>query len=124
MKPKDVALYEFFSSFGLPAYVATNVPEDAEFPRLTYEPVFGSLSGGPVSVGVNLWYRTESERTPNSKADEIFKRIGESGITFPCAEGIIWINRDSPWCQNLSDPDDSLIKRRYLLMTAQFLTID
>lgn len=121
---KDVALYNFFSGFNIPAYVSTNVPESATFPRLTYTPIFGSMTGGPVSIDVNLWYRTESEITPNAKADEIFKYIGESGITIPCEDGVIWINRDSPFCQNLSDPEDSLIKRRYILLSAQYLTID
>lgn len=121
---KGEALYNFFSGFGLKAYVSTNVPEDATFPRLTYSPVFGSLTGGTVSVDVNLWYRSESEREANSKAQELFKRIGEGGVTLPCDDGVIWINRDSPFCQNLADPDDSLIKRRYILLTAQYLTID
>ena len=121
---KGEALYNFFSGFGLKAYVSTNVPEDAEFPRLTYSPVFGSLTGGSVSIDVNLWYRSESEREANAKAQELFKRIGEGGVTLPCDDGVIWINRDSPFCQNLADPDDSMIKRRYILLTAQYLTID
>ena len=121
---KAAALQTFFSSFDLPAYVATNVPEDAEFPRLTYSPVFGSLTGGSVSIDVNLWFRSESEREANAKAQELFKRIGEGGVTLPCDDGVIWINRDSPFCQNLADPDDSMIKRRYILLTAQYLTID
>lgn len=121
---KAAALYQFFSGFEIPAYVATNVPEDATFPRLTFEPSFGSLDGGPVPLTVNLWYRTESEKEPNEKAQEIFKRIGNGGVLLPCDEGTIWINRDSPFCQNMADPDDSMIKRRYILLTAQFLTID
>ena len=121
---KAAALQTFFSSFDLPAYVATNVPESAKFPYLTYSPVFGSLTGGTVSVDVNLWYRSESEREANAKAQELFKRIGEGGVTLPCDDGVIWINRDSPFCQNLADPDDSMIKRRYILLTAQYLTID
>lgn len=121
---KAAALQEFFERFSLPAYVATNVPEDATFPRLTYSPVFDSLTGGPVSIDVNLWYRSESEVEANSKAQELFKRIGDGGVTIPCDDGIIWINRDSPFCQNLADPDDSKIKRRYILLTAQYLTID
>lgn len=124
MKPKDVALHEFFSGFGVPAYVYTSVPLEATYPRLTYEPVFGSFDGGPVSIAVNLWYRTESERIPNAKADEIFKYIGRGGRQIACDDGMIWINRDeSGWTSRL-DPDDSMIKRRYMLMMVQYNTID
>lgn len=121
---KAKAFYDFFSGFGMPAYVSTSVPADATFPRLTYDPVYGSLDGGPVSITVNLWFRTESEKKANDKADEIFKYIGKGGRQITCDDGMIWINRDSNTYQPMSDPDDSMIKRRYMLLTAQFLTID
>ena len=42
---KDKALRAWFSQF-LPAYPASNVPEDAVFPWLTYELVTGSWDSG------------------------------------------------------------------------------
>ncbi len=70
---KDEALYRFFSGFGIPAYPDTavlneNGEPDVVLPYLTYTPVFDAWGGEPVSLTVNLWYRTESEAVPNAKA--------------------------------------------------------
>ena len=124
---KRAALSEFFSGFGIPSYVSTSVPENAPFPRLTYDPVFNSFdftgsNSGEVSVAVNLWYRSESESIPNAKAQEISDDIGIGGKIIPCDEGYIWVKRGSPFCQALSDPDDTTIKRRYLNVTIEYLT--
>ncbi len=119
---KDVALQSFFESFGLATYPVSSVPDDTVFPWLTYEPVFDSW-GNSVSITVNLWFRTESEKIPNNKAFEIEEAIGEGGKTIKCDEGIIWIKKGSPFCQNLRDETDDLIKRRYIQLTAEFLTL-
>ena len=68
---KDEALYRFFSGFGIPAYPDTSVlnengEPDVVLPYLTYTPVFDAWGGEPVSLTVNLWYRTESEAVPNA----------------------------------------------------------
>ncbi len=120
---KDVALQAFFEKFGITAYPTTSVPDDAVFPWLTYDPVFSDWGGEPVSITVNLWYYTESERIPNEKAFEIEKAIGHGGTTVLCDEGIIWIKKGSPFCQSLRDETDDLIKRRYMQLTAEFLTL-
>lgn len=124
---KDKALYAFFSGFGLPAYPANavlneNGEPDVVLPYLTYTPVFDSWGGEPVSLTVNLWYRTESEAIPNAKAQDISDAIGMGGKVIPCDEGYIWMKRGSPWCQNLSDEVDHAIKRRYINVTAEYLT--
>lgn len=124
---KDKALYAFFSGFGLPAYpdnavLNENGEPDVVLPYLTYTPVFSAWGGEPVSLTVNLWYRTESETIPNAKAQEISKAIGRDGVTIPCDEGLIWIKRDD-W-KNLSDEVDPAIKRRYINVTAQYNTED
>lgn len=120
---KDVALHAFFSGF-MPAYPSTAVPEDVTFPYLTYDAVFDSLEGGDVSLTVNLWYYTESEAIPNAKAQEISKAIGYGGTTISCDGGYIWLKRGSPWCQSLRDETDPDIKRRYLNITAEYLTLN
>ena len=119
---KAAALQEFFSSFGIPAYPASSVPEDSVFPWLTYELVTGAWEEGEVSMTVNLWYYTESEKIPNDKANEISKRIGLAGVVLPCDEGSVWLKRGSPWCQSLTDDTDWNIKRRYINITAEYLT--
>lgn len=124
---KDKALYAFFSGFGLPAYPANSVlnengEPDVILPYLTYTPVFDAWGGEPVSLTVNLWYRIESEAIPNAKAQELSAAIGLGGKVIPCEEGYIWLKRGSPWCQNLADEVDSAIKRRYINITAEYLT--
>lgn len=126
---KDKALYSFFSGFGLPAYPANavlneNGEPDVVLPYLTYTPVFDSWGGEPVSLTVNLWYWTESEAIPNAKAQEISDAIGMGGKVIPCDEGYIWLKRGSPWCQNLADEVDQAIKRRYINVTAEYLTFN
>lgn len=132
---KAAALLSFFNSFGIPAYPDTAVPSyedlvadgtiqegESQFPYLTYTAVFDSW-GNPVALTVNLWYRTEDEAPPNAKAQEIAVAIG-SGKYIPCDDGAILLTRGSPWCQSLTDDTDVRIKRRYLNVTAEYLTLN
>lgn len=119
---KGSAMHNFFNSFGIPGYPSTSVPEDAEFPYLTYTPVFDSW-GNQVSMTVNLWYRTESEGVPSAKAQEIADSIG-GGKYLPCDGGALLLSRGTPWCQSLTDDTDVRIKRRYINITAEYLTLN
>ena len=119
---KGEALQQFFSGFGLTAYAAASVPADTVFPYLTYDLVTGNWGDMEVSIAVNLWYHTDSEALPNAKADEIADTIGIGGKVLPCDGGGIWIKRGSPWCQSLADETDKSIKRRYINISAEFLT--
>lgn len=132
---KGAALQTFFNSFGIPAYPATAVPtyedlvadgtiQDGEsmFPYLTYSPVFDSW-GNSVALTVNLWYRTEDEAPPNAKAQEMAEAIG-GGKYILCDGGALLLSRGSPWCQSLTDSTDARIKRRYLNVTAEYLTLN
>lgn len=119
---KAAALHRFFSSFGMPAYAAASVPEDAAFPYLTYELITSAWEGGEVGLTVNLWFYTESEAVPNAKAQELSQAIGLGGKILPCDGGYIWLKRGSPWCQSLKDETSPTIKRRYLNVTAEYLT--
>lgn len=119
---KDRALHAWFSQFGLPAYAETAVPEDAAFPWLTYQYAQSAFDAGAVGLNVNLWYHTRGEAVPNAKAQELSVAIGPGGTVIPCDGGYIWLKRGSPWCQSLRDEADPRIKRRYINITAEFLT--
>ena len=121
---KAAAIYEFFSSFGITAYAATSVPEDAIFPYLTYELVIDAWDGGEVNIPVNLWFYTESEAIPNAKAQQISEAIGNGGKLLSCDGGYVWLKRGSPWCQSLRDDIAANIKRRYINVSAEYLTLD
>lgn len=120
---KDQALQAWFEQF-MAAYPATSVPSDAVFPWLTYEYADSSWEEGEVGLTVNLWFYTESEAVPNEKARELSRAIGPGGVTIPCDSGLIWLKRGSPWCQSLREETDPRIRRRYINITAEYLTVD
>lgn len=120
---KAAVLQDFFSGF-LPAYASSSVPEDVLFPYLTYDLTLDAWTGGEVGLTVNLWYYTDSEAIPNAKAQELSEAIGQGGRILPCDGGFVWLKRGSPWCQSLRDDTDPGIKRRYLNVTAEYLTQD
>ena len=119
---KEAALKQFFSGFGITAYPPTAVPNDVVFPYLTYEVITSAFEDGEVGLTVNLWYYTTQEGPPNAKARELSEAIGRGGKLLPCDGGYIWLKRGSPWCQSLTDETSPNIKRRYINVTAEYLT--
>jgi hypothetical protein len=124
---KASALYNFFSSFGIEAYEETLVPtgeEAPKFPYLTYQLITDSFDN-EILIPVSLWYRSEASLLAlNSKTEEISQRIGRGGVFLDCDGGKIWIKRGSPFAQTMSDPEDNTIRRKYINITAEFLTAD
>ena len=70
-KTKAAAFQDFMESFGLPAYAATAVDDDAKMPYITYTGADGAWGDGPVAVQADIWYSTESEAEPNAKVAEM-----------------------------------------------------
>ena len=118
---KDVAIHNFFSRF-MTFYAATSVSDDVVFPYGTYDLVIGSFDDGEVSLTVNLWFFTESERIPSEAAQNILDEIGRDGVRLPCDGGYVWIKRGP--VQSLPDETNDKIKRRYMNLTAEFLTLN
>ena len=119
---KEAALKQFFSGFDIAAYPSTAVPRDVVFPYLTYEVITSAFEEGDVALTVNLWYFTTQEGPPNAKARELSAAIGRGGRLLPCDGGYIWLKRGAPWCQSLTDETSPTIKRRYINVTAEYLT--
>ena len=120
---KGEVLYKFFGRF-MNAYAASSVPDDVVFPYLTYELVTDNWEGGEVGLTVNLWFYTESEAIPNAKVHQISEEIGYGGITVPCDGGAVWIKRGTPFAQSLTDDTAPGIKRRYMNIVAEYLTLN
>ena len=118
---KQEALYSFFSSFGIDAHEETNVDQSATMPYLTYTYADDDFWGDQASIVVNLWYQTESNAAINAMVDTIATAVGSGGKSIACDEGAIWIKKGSPFAQSLAD-DDPAIRRRYINLTAEFLT--
>ena len=120
---KGAALQSFFDSI-MTSYAASSVPDNAALPYLTYDFITSAWDGGEVGLTVNMWFRTTSEKEPNAAVDRLSKAIGLGGVQLPCDDGMIWLKRGSPWAQSLTDETDKTIKRRYINVTAEYLTIN
>lgn len=119
---KNKALYAWFNEGEIQFYRASSVPDDVVMPYGTYEYIESAFDAGEVGLTVNLFFRTESEAVPDEKAQELSQKIGYSGVLIPCDEGVIWLKRGSPFAQSIVYEEDPAIKRRYINITAEFLT--
>ena len=120
---KAAAIYQFWNSFGLTAYEENTVPTDAAFPYITYQLVTDSFDR-EIPLTASLWYRSESWTSINAKTEEISQKISRGGKIASCDGGAIWLKRGQPFAQNMRDERDNLIKRKYLNITAEFMTAD
>lgn len=118
---KFLAIYSFFSGFGLPAYEENSVYATVPpLPYLTYE-MKTDFFGNSVNFTCSLWYETPSWTEINRKTEEISQKIGFGGIILDCDGGHIWLKRASPFAISMGD---DLIKRKILNFTAEFFTAD
>ena len=120
---KAAAMYQFWNSFGLTAYEENTVPDNAVFPYITYQLVTDSFDR-EIPLSASLWYRSESWTAINAKTEEISQKISRGGKIISCDGGAIWMKRGQPFAQNMGDESDDLIKRKYLNITAEFMTAD
>ena len=118
---KGAALQSFFDGI-MTSYAASSVPDNATLPYLTYDFITSALDVGEGVLAVNMWFSTTSEKEPNAAVDRLSKAIGLGGVQIPCDDGMIWLKRGSPWAQSLTDETDKTIKRRYINVTAEYLT--
>lgn len=120
---KAAAIYQFWNSFGLTAYEENTVPTDADFPYITYQLVTDSFDY-EIPLTASIWYRSESWTAINAKTEEVSQKISRGGKFVPCDGGAIWLKRGQPFAQSMGDESDNLIKRKYLNITAEFMTTD
>lgn len=122
MRDKAQALQEFWSSFGLPAYDAITVPDDAQMPYITYTVATDSMDS-VLPLNASLWYRSSSWAEISRKAEEIARAIAEHGYMIYNVEGgYLWLVKGTPFAQRMRDENDSSIRRIYLNITAEYLT--
>ena len=120
---KAAAIYQFWNSFGLTAYEENTVPTDADFPYITYQLVTDSFDY-EIPLTASIWYRSESWTAINAKTEEVSQKISRGGKIIPCDGGAIWLKRGQPFAQSMGDESDNLIKRKYLNITAEYMTAD
>ena len=120
---KAAAIYQFWNSFGLTAYEENTVPDDATFPYITYQLVTDSFDR-EIPIAASILYRSESWTAINAKTEEISQKISRGGKIISCDGGAIWLKRGQPFAQSMGDESDNLIKRKYINITAEFMTAD
>lgn len=117
MRDVAKALYDFWSSFGLPAYPENNVPytEDGvttvDPPYITYRIVRPDWRN-QVSTYARVWYKDTSFIDISNKVDEIESRIGE-GIMLSTDHGFLLLFKDLNFCQ-YEPTEDTRMKVAYL----------
>ena len=119
---KSQALDHFWNKFQWDAYDENSVPDELNFPYITYSQSTDSL-GNVVALGASLWDRSNSWEKVSDKADEIARYLKEQGhVTLKLDNGYVWLVGGTPFAQRMSDPSDSKIKRIYLNVMGEFLT--
>ena len=118
---KAQVLHQFWSGFNWPAYDESTVPDDAGYPRITYNVQMDSL-GRPLALYASLWdYGTSWERI-SKKAYEIANAVAElypSAIPFD--EGRIFITSGTPFAQRMADEND-MVRRIYINITVEYFS--
>lgn len=121
MPSRTAALQAWLEGFGMPAYAAQAVPDNAELPYLTYTPVAGAWGDGEQGVTVETWRRTGSEARANADAEAIGRALGLGGVMLACDGGGLWVKRGSPFWQAV-DSGEPGVKRRYINLSIENIT--
>ena len=118
------AIHFFWNSFGWNAYDENSVDTGANAPRLpyiTYSAQTGSMEQ-ILTFTASLWDKSTSWVNVSDKADEIAEKIGYGYELVQIDGGYLYLTKGQPFAQRMNDPDDTEIKRIYIILNAEFLT--
>lgn len=121
---KEAAIFQFWGQF-LPAYEENIVPtgkEAPKFPYITYQVVTDNFDS-EVPMTASVWDESMSWSNINKIVNAISETVGD-GLFIKCDGGKIWIKKGTPFAQNMGDESNNLIRRKYLNITAEFLTLN
>lgn len=119
---KSQAIYQFWSGFGIPAYDESSVPDDAQFPYITYSQATDSLDA-PVVLTAHVWDRSPSWERVSKIVESMGTMVGEYGFKIMKIDGgYVWFKQGHPFSQRMPVESDDLIRRVYVIMMAEFLT--
>lgn len=115
----------YWGGFGLEAYNALTVPDEAKQildeggMYITYSPVNGSLNGTAMSVG-SLWYKGRSWATICQKTS-IIEQLADREIKID-GGAVKFRKPTSNFAQPMSDPNDENVRRMVLSVEVEFLS--
>ena len=116
------ALYQFWASFGIPAYDENSVPDEAEMPYITYESKTGNFDK-PLALSAQIFYYSKSWADISQKADQIAKAIGYGYKIIKTDSGYLYITQGSPFAQRMSESSD-MVRRIVINISAEYFTAD
>ena len=121
MKQVAKTLYEFWNSFGIPAYPEYSVPDEATLPYITYE-VKQPNWRGVASYSAIVWYQDTSFESIANTVDAISTAIGE-GKRLVMDDGYLYLFKEDLFVQMQpqSAEGDENMKVAYLSMNIHVL---
>lgn len=121
---KSQALYQFWSSFGVPAFEENCVPTGADkptYPYITYELATSNFDND-VPLSASYWIRSTGLAQLDHFEDALAYRLSMNGIVLRCSGGGIWLKRGTPFGRIMREETDNMVKRKIFNLTAEFLT--
>lgn len=117
---KTQAYYSLWSRFGIPAYDENSVPDDAQYPYITYQVITDELDY-PVNPTASVWYRDTSWEAIDLKIIEIAGVLGQIRPLELDDHGYMYVTKGSPFAQRMAE-EDRTVKRYVLNIGVEFLT--
>lgn len=102
------ALYSFWSSFGMPAYIAGEVPDDAQFPYVTFEVQEGAAFGQTYLTAIGWFYDSGTVNVQRAAfLDAVKEAIGPGGVKIDSGGAFcILYPNDANFLSYYDDPED------------------
>lgn len=116
---REQALHQFWGGFDVPAYDSSTTPDNAPFPRITYDVTVNEF-GIPTSLYGSIWDKNTSWGRIIGIAHKIDSRLSEGGCMVAYDGGVLWIKKGNPFQQRMGDPDDT-IRRIIINIEVEYL---
>lgn len=113
-------MHQFWSSFGVPAFINNNVPplddngNEIEMPYITYSTTYSDWGTEDLNQ-ITVWTRSDSFKPLGDICSKIHDAIPTGGraLIFPDGSGCVLVMRGTPFMQTLpTEPPD--IKAEYI----------
>lgn len=119
------AIYDFFSSFNIPAYEENSVPTGSEapaYPYIIYEMNQGGFDANEDNaLSFTIVDKLDSFVPSYELMDTIAEVIGD-GKVYELDNGYLKIRQGSPWAQNQREPNDNTVRRLYSIIMVTYYT--
>lgn len=113
------AIHSMWSSFGIPAYDETDVPDDAVMPYITYAATISTFEQ-PIILSGSVWYYSRSWEAISQKVNEIAEYLRGYRL-IKIDDGYLFVSQGIPFAQRMSD-ENAVTRRIYINIDAEFFT--